>query len=1240
MNRLGVLFVSVGAVLFAGRVAGGEEPAKGTCRIAGETRLDGKPVAAVVEVRLRAPNPPFPHGYWWTGEAVLHRLAERRLDGPPDAVVRSGDDGAFDARGLAPGRYWVLARLDSGAWGAVHVALHVAGQHERASIELRAGTERVAGRLLHEDGRPWRGFVAASRRRLTDPEAEDVLDASERWAATDAEGRFAIEGLARGNVRLSALDPGRMLRPIGEFRLPLEDEVEAVPDGVEHPVVGCVRDIETDAPVAGASVIWVQYTELGTWCGVETTAEDGMYSIPFPRGVDNLHVRKRGYAERYVDRLGGVGRETVRLRRGVRVTGRVRTPDGGSPGAGLLVERHGPGSYWYQWTRATTDAEGRFALDDQPPGSGPIWARGDGWVPRGLRARELFDEFHEIPRLDPFVWTVEPRGEIDVPLAVERAARIEGRVVDADGRGVPGVALVMEHGADPAFSWTGHTLPPIAASGEDGRFRIDGLLAGGEYEVSARPADGAPVEAKWVAVGAGEEARPFVLTIPRAHWIRVRVVDRRTKAPIPGATVEISVDNRRDDRSWFTDAVGVAKVGPLGPFPGDVYVDADGYIDANQRPVPAATPEGAEATVEMDPALSITGRVVWEDGRPAAGATVYVAEMSQDIWKTYRGKKECDADGRFVAERVQDVDYRLGAVLWRGKERFAATAVAHGGAVDVLLTLAPEPKPVPDPAPEIGPAEERPAVARLKVVDPDGRPVPRASVSGSREGVVDGVAVFDSAPSDGVPIEIGDARADDGLPLPLGPLRLAGWPKGAGEIPTVVLPRERAIEGRVVAPDGSPVPRASLRAVAGEALPWEAGSPHGSVEGTGVSRPDGTFRIGRLEDREYGVEGLYPAGFLPPAAPIRARPGVSVEIRVRRALDATVTVTDPEGRPVVGARVAVSQASWSYFWRYGWERRPLSAATATTDAKGRAVLENLDPDRSYGLSIEPPKDRTDVSSDERQRWKPKDETIALGPRGVVKGEVLGAEAREAWSADVYWRQGGAWRRATHPRSGTFEAVLPVRGEVELFAGPPGMRAALPTTRVTKAKTGDEGVVVHFDPGASLTVRTRGLAAGPNEAVQWQVVEEGEGIERTRGYMERTPLEGGAAQETFEGLDPAARYTLVAIYPPGRLCARIPGLAPGKDPVDVTFVPGGAIEGTARGEGPLPASTDSGPVVTVRPVGGGPAVIMQTAGENFRIEGLPPGRWTVTFRGVVGDDDVEASGEVETGGRLDLVLLRR
>jgi hypothetical protein len=99
-------------------------------------------------------------------------------------------------------------------------------------------------------------------------------------------------------------------------------------------------------------------------------------------------------------------------------------------------------------------------------------------------ARHLFFRHHE----KKLAAVVEARGDENGPLAVrlQPSGSVTGRIVDDDGRPATGVAIKVNYGpgqfADVPYFFT--LLE--AAVGNDGRFRIDGLIAGVVYDLDLR----------------------------------------------------------------------------------------------------------------------------------------------------------------------------------------------------------------------------------------------------------------------------------------------------------------------------------------------------------------------------------------------------------------------------------------------------------------------------------------------------------------------------------------------------------------------------------------------------------------------------------------------------------------------------------------------------------------------------------------------------------------------------------
>ena len=150
---------------------------------------------------------------------------------------------------------------------------------------------------------------------------------------------------------------------------------------------------------------------------------------------------------------------------------------------------------------------------------------------------------------------------------------------------------------------------------------------------------------------------------PKAHPLTLTVVDRRTGRPLVNAKVEATV--RGVVRKGTTDQAGrfVFDRPEAEPRSISIKVSQDGFVPTNvswnvRGGVPITPP--ATYTLRMEPGTTIGGRVRSPEGRPIAGATVYVLvarppatrpepEPVVDIWDH---PNLTDADGRWHCDLV------------------------------------------------------------------------------------------------------------------------------------------------------------------------------------------------------------------------------------------------------------------------------------------------------------------------------------------------------------------------------------------------------------------------------------------------------------------------------------------------------------------------------------------------------------------------------------------------------------
>ncbi len=901
-----------------------------------------------------------------------------RLDGVDAGTTDAA--GLFAVHALGPAG-WRRLRLEPPGAAPFEAAVPFLAPGQSHVLEdLAAGPAAATSiRVLGMDARPVPGaLVLAIRLAPTihpdaHPDWEPAADGTNLPAAarglTDAGGTAAFPSLTAGEWSFQAMKEGfPPSRPVLR-RLdggPGPETLLLLDPGTV--LEGRVLDDATGSPVGGAVVRWTRVIDLPRghdlrYSGTTSAGADGAFRFPAaPAAGLLLTVGRPGAA----GPAGGLavdasvlGRVDVRLPRATTLAGLCVQSGTGLSAAGVDL-------------RIRVDLRsGVLAI------SGELYARSgpDGrFEVRGLPEGALV-QVDPVPSgpWDPAAGDDGPRPP-GMPRRVEvvRAGAIRGRARDAAGRPAAGRVVTAL-----AALRLAEEMPPVARvvsraiSGADGAFRLENVPPGAAAVLCAPPGDAVRFKDQDVLLALGASPRPaFVAEAPPGGEAPVEVVEGEAKAPspvpsLPAPPAELLPDRIsgtvvgpgggplpgvrlfampgdlgsmfRGPGSWLVRVPGgiPVPVAPDGEFLAEV-VPSGRTADARGRPYtlvasapgfpPAVAvvraPEGVGGAVRIEVAagVSLRGRLLREDGSPAAGLLLEAVATpdARSAVNTVMVEARSAEDGAFRIDGLEPVPHTLVVGHAPGPVHRVPGLLPGGDPVEVRLPAGdgtrPERTPVPArSSPAARPGPEAPVRGRL-VVEGD------AAVRFSRVEILDadrcirvgdGLLVspdgrFEGKAPKGSRVAVA-AMADDGRWLfaddvPAGEadlvLRLGGTPTGL-------------LRGRVVTPAGAPAGGVPVHAVrlrdrgegpgvvligggAATGTPWAAGLVPTIVRTT-FTAPDGSFDLGSPPGRWAvfaglpGSAGLAPSAAVPwtaaEAAPLELSAGPGRVLSVRGADD-------------------------------------------------------------------------------------------------------------------------------------------------------------------------------------------------------------------------------------------------------------------------------------------------------------------------------------------------------------------
>ena len=534
-------------------------------------------------------------------------------------------------------------------------------------------------------------------------------------ARADASGKFQLDGLLAGTIRVSAAAPGFVpsVSPEIDLQAGSDETIDLVLERGGHSVSGTIRDI-TGGPIASAHVRLTPVTGMLTTVQARSfsaiSSDDGRFATNAIDGVYVLAAHHSDYvsSSRRVELRGGNSALDLELVPGAAVEGVVRIAGSGEPAAGAVVEyrnetvRRGLAGAMRE-TRDSgeviADAAGRFRISSAGSGLLSLTAHTE---------RALTSEPVEVP-----VGIGESVSGVEV--FVGEAFRISGTVSAKDGKPAAGIAVTSRQG----FSTR------ATVSGEDGSFSV-GPVASGAYRMAAGERVGLDRRGEVDVKVVDRDVLGVALTHDGGAMIVGRVE--------PAAAAEVSVAWDKPGASMFspptrTDDSGRFEIGPAPP--GTVPLRAvsdDGRLGQSSVSVGA---DGATGVViRLADAAKLSGRVVNAAGKPQPGMIVTLRRNQAGSTRTVlvngaelSARRGISApDGSYRVLGLEAGDYALvvkndrGQVMhWAGKSDDSPVKIALTDSEEKTgLTLAIE-------------AED--AELRGQVLGPDGAPVVDAFVT-------------------------------------------------------------------------------------------------------------------------------------------------------------------------------------------------------------------------------------------------------------------------------------------------------------------------------------------------------------------------------------------------------------------------------------------------------------------------------------------------------------------------------
>jgi protocatechuate 3,4-dioxygenase beta subunit len=677
--------------------------------------------------------------------------------------------------------------------------------------------------------------------------------------------------------------------------------------GVPGVVAGAVSGPGGE-PIEGATVtarLTGEGAGLAPPSAAGSSGPDGGYRIEgLPAGTFEVEAVADGFvparAGAVVVSPGATASVDLRLAAGMAISGRVADP-AGKPVAGAVVsvdrdlmsmamlgaDAHVP--------RTTSAKDGTFRLGGLGDAPVDVKAEAEGFAPAVRRK-------------------VAP-GETGVEIVLGAFGSIAGRVTDAEGAPVADFEVEVVAATSQVPGVPGMQAAGRARLAGEGRYRVEGLPAG-TYAVSVYPATFAPAHRPSVEVADGAETAGVDFTVPVGATLRGRVVEDASGAPVPGATLSVSLHMNPMMAMVGMGRARTAVSGADGAFVLTGLPEGEATLRAShERYAPAVLPGlRLPREEEIEVRLAAGGTVlvsVYDAGGNLRADSMVVLQRNMPFTQFQQLPAE---PGRFTFERVPAGDWMA--------IRVAGSGMAQRGMAGADIEM----KAVKVAEGETVELEFRPVagVTIGGVVGRDGKQASGLMVflmkGGGAEAVLEDMR-FGVSDAEGrfaiervVPGEYTLAVSRPGNFVPGYTMKVTVTEEGRSDI-AIDLPLA-SVRGRIVDEAGKGVAGATLMVVSAAGADFRSGDVGEAMEafgGLGSSGEGGAFALEGLRPGTYLIRAWREGGAAALSEPFTV-PEVGdgpegIVLTLPAGVEVKVRVRGPDGAPVAGAWLYVTDSA-------------------------------------------------------------------------------------------------------------------------------------------------------------------------------------------------------------------------------------------------------------------------------------------------------------------------------------------